>query len=133
MSSNLGDWPGNWSYISSLTVAGRFWSRRISRFGTHVDDWLALDTLIVNHALNATVLIAVLQDGLGFNTKRFVQADPAVASEQKLIFIGTVLYGAGSTSIRLAVIIFFFRIINSLDILREGQEVFRMVKDLVAP
>jgi hypothetical protein len=90
MASNLGVWSGSWGYIaalgflavlSSLTVAGRFWSRRISGLGTHVDDWLALATLIVNHALNATVLIAFLQDGLGFNTKRLVQADPAAASE----------------------------------------------------
>ncbi|KAI1190762.1 hypothetical protein F5B17DRAFT_427238 [Nemania serpens] len=48
-------------------------------------------------------------------------ADPRASSGlQKLTFIGTVLYGAGSTSVRLSVIIFYFRIFPTNAVRRGG-------------
>ncbi|KAI8632860.1 hypothetical protein F5Y19DRAFT_332140 [Xylariaceae sp. FL1651] len=130
MASTLGVWYGSWGYIAalsflavvaSLAVALRFWSRRISGLGTHADDWLALVTLFVHHGLNATIYIAFLADGLGFNTLTLLHSDPRAAEElQKLTFIGTILYGTGSTSIRLAVIIFYFRIFPTQAVRRGG-------------
>lgn len=82
---------------------------------------MALLTLLVHHGLGATILIAFLSDGLGFPMLRLAMADPRAARElQKLTFIGTVLYGAGSTSVRLSVIIFYFRIFPTTAVRRGG-------------
>lgn len=130
MASSLGIWESAWGYIgatiflaalSSLLVALRFWSRHISGLGVHWDDWLALLTLLVHHGLGATILIAFISDGLGFSMLRLAMADPRASSGlQKLTFIGTVLYGAGSTSVRLSVIIFYFRIFPTNAVRRGG-------------
>ncbi|KAI1178913.1 hypothetical protein F4777DRAFT_40265 [Nemania sp. FL0916] len=130
MASSLGIWSDAWGYIgatiflavlSSLAVASRFWSRRISGLGIHSDDWLALVTLIVHHGLAATIIVAFIADGLGFNTATLAMADNRAALElQKLTFIGTILYGLGSTSIRLSVIIFYFRIFPTSAVRRGG-------------
>ncbi|GAP90160.1 putative integral membrane protein [Rosellinia necatrix] len=130
MASSLGIWHGSWGYIgatiflaivSTLAVALRFWSRRISGLGIHTDDWLALVTLLVHHGLGATIIIAFVVDGLGFDTPTLILNDPAAAMElQKLTFIGTILYGVGSTSIRLSVIIFYFRIFPTKIVRRGG-------------
>ncbi|KAI1116730.1 hypothetical protein F5Y14DRAFT_53802 [Nemania sp. NC0429] len=130
MASSLGIWESAWGYIgviiflavlSSLFVALRFWSRRISRLGVYWDDWLALLTLLIHHGLGATILIAFISDGLGFPMMRLKAADPRAAAElQKLVFIGTILYGAGSTSVRLSVVIFYFRIFPTTTIRRGG-------------
>lgn len=130
MASSLGIWESAWGYVgatiflaalSSLLVALRFWSRYISGLGVHWDDWLALVTLLVHHGLGATILIAFISDGLGFPMVRLAKADPRAAMGlQKLTFIGTVLYGAGSTSVRLSVIIFYFRIFPTTAVRRGG-------------
>ncbi|KAI1748158.1 hypothetical protein F4782DRAFT_385209 [Xylaria castorea] len=130
MVSSLGIWRCSWGYIaatiflavlSTLTVALRFWSRRISGLGIHVDDWLALGTLIIHHGLGATILVAFLVDGLGFDTASLLMADLSAALDlQKLTFIGTILYGTASTSIRLSVIIFYFRIFPTTIVRRGG-------------
>ncbi|KAI0552407.1 hypothetical protein F4679DRAFT_88309 [Xylaria curta] len=130
MVSSLGIWRSSWGYIaatiflaalSTLAVALRFWSRRISGLGIHVDDWLALGTLIVHHGLGATILVAFLVDGLGFDTLSLLRADLSAAMDlQKLTFVGTILYGTASTSIRLSVIIFYFRIFPTTIVRRGG-------------
>ncbi|KAI0871840.1 hypothetical protein GGS24DRAFT_40131 [Hypoxylon argillaceum] len=130
MASSLGIWQNSWGYIgatiflaflASLAVALRFWSRRISGLGIHSDDWLALTTLFIHHGLAATIVLAFISDGLGFNTHSLLVADLRAATElQKLTFIGTILYGTGSTSIRLSVIIFYFRIFPTTTVRRGG-------------
>ncbi|KAI8948657.1 hypothetical protein F4801DRAFT_441755 [Xylaria longipes] len=130
MVSSLGIWRSSWGYIgatiflaalSTLAVALRFWSRLISGLGIHADDWLALGTLLVHHGLGATILVAFLVDGLGFDTLSLLMADARSAMDlQKLTFIGTILYGIGSTSIRLSVIIFYFRIFPTKTVRRGG-------------
>ncbi|KAI0097225.1 hypothetical protein GGR51DRAFT_486025 [Nemania sp. FL0031] len=129
MASSLGIWENSWGYIAatillaflaSLLVALRFWSRWISAQGIHSDDWLALATLLVHHGLGAMILVAFISYGLGFSTTSLEAADPHAAMElQKLTFIGTILYGTGSTSIRLSVIIFYFRLFSTA-IVRRG-------------
>ncbi|KAI0453361.1 hypothetical protein F5B21DRAFT_287360 [Xylaria acuta] len=130
MVSSLGIWRSSWGYVaatiflavlSTLAVALRFWSRRISGLGIHVDDWLALVTLVIHHGLGATTLVAFLVYGLGFDTPSLMRADPSSAMDlQKLTFVGTILYGTGSTSIRLSVIAFYFRIFPTKIIRRGG-------------
>ncbi|KAJ8125913.1 hypothetical protein O1611_g7725 [Lasiodiplodia mahajangana] len=129
MASSLGIWENSWGYIAatiflaflaSLLVALRFWSRWISAQGIHSDDWLALATLFVQHGLGAIILVGFISYGLGFSTKSLETADAHAAKQlQKLTFIGTILYGTGSTSIRLSVIIFYFRIFAT-KIVRRG-------------
>ncbi|KAI1427070.1 hypothetical protein F5Y12DRAFT_195682 [Xylaria sp. FL1777] len=118
MTSSLGICHASWGYIaataflavlSSLAVALRFWSRRISGFGIYADDWLALFTLVVHHGLGATIFIAFLVDGLGFDTLTLATDQRAAMELRKLYFIGNILYGTALTSIRLSVLIFYFR------------------------
>ncbi|KAJ3578504.1 hypothetical protein NPX13_g2060 [Xylaria arbuscula] len=118
--SSLGVWQGAWGYVggiiflgvlASVTVALRFWARRLSGLGASSDDWLALFALLVHHGLGALVIVAFLQWGVGFDLPVLLSAAPWASVEQlKLMFITTVLYGTASTSIRLSVIIFFLRI-----------------------
>ncbi len=129
MTSSLGICHSSWGYIaataflvvlSSLAVALRFWSRRISGLGIYTDDWLVLFTLIVLHGLAATIFIAFLVDGLGFDKQILATDKRATMELQKLNFIGTVLYGTGLTSIRLSVIIFCLRVFPTPIIRRGG-------------
>jgi hypothetical protein len=92
-SSSLGVWHECWGYIgvliflaavASLAVALRFWSRRITHSGIHTDDWLALFTLFVHHGLVATVLVAFLANGLGFNTPTLSTADARTMELKKV-------------------------------------------------
>ncbi|KAI0424826.1 hypothetical protein F5Y09DRAFT_126161 [Xylaria sp. FL1042] len=128
-SSSLGICHASWGYIgataflvvlSSLAVALRFWSRRISGLGIYTDDWLALFTLIVHHGLAATIFIAFLVDGLGFDKLTLATDKHAENELQKLYFIGTILYGTGLTSIRLSVIVFYFRTFPTAIVRRGG-------------
>ncbi|KAI3321639.1 hypothetical protein HD806DRAFT_159224 [Xylariaceae sp. AK1471] len=130
MASSLGIWHESWGYIgalsflavlSSVSVAFRFWSRRISGLGIHTDDWLALFTLFIHHGLTTTIFIAFIADGLGFDSADLVMADLRAAMElQKLTFIGTILYGTGSTGIRLSVVMFYLRIFPTKTVRRGG-------------
>ncbi|KAJ2988017.1 hypothetical protein NUW58_g4196 [Xylaria curta] len=130
MASSLGIWSSAWGYIAptiflavlaTLAVALRFWSRQISGLGIHADDWLALVTLFFSFGLGATILVAFLVDGLGFDTASLIEADLVAAMDlQKLTFVGTILYGTASTSIRLSVIIFYFRIFPTKIVRRGG-------------
>ncbi|KAI1819410.1 hypothetical protein F4861DRAFT_139691 [Xylaria intraflava] len=129
MASSLGVWHDCWGYIAallflavlaSLAVALRFWSRRVSGPGVQLDDWLALGALFIHHGLCGTVLAAFLGDGLGFDTSTLEAVDDHAATElQKFNFIGTILYGTGSTSIRLSVVLFYLRVFST-KIVRRG-------------
>ncbi|KAI1816134.1 hypothetical protein GGS20DRAFT_575689 [Poronia punctata] len=130
MASSLGVWHECWGYVgvlvflaflASVAVALRFWSRRITGSGPYSDDWLALFTLLAHHGLVATVLVAFLADGLGFDTLTLQTADQRAEIEmQKLTFVGTVLYGMVLTCIRLAVILFYLRIFPTKTVRRGG-------------
>lgn len=90
MASSLGIRHESWGYIvtlsilsilASVAVAFRFWARRISGLGIHADDWLALFTIIVHHGLVATIFIAFLVDGLGYDTPTLMRVDRRAAME----------------------------------------------------
>lgn len=51
--------------ISTITCAGRFWARKLTGVGWGIDDWLALASLVVNHAFCAVTVEATLNGGLG--------------------------------------------------------------------
>ncbi|KAI1328683.1 hypothetical protein F5Y16DRAFT_368369 [Xylariaceae sp. FL0255] len=121
METTFGIWRDSWAYIAvlellalfaSFIVGLRFWSRRISGLGIHADDWLALVTVLIQHGLNAVILIAFLAEGLGMRPLDIAATypDSDCASLEKLTLAGTLLYGLSSTTIRLAVIILYFRL-----------------------
>ncbi|KAK1953689.1 hypothetical protein LY78DRAFT_594075 [Colletotrichum sublineola] len=45
--------------IATFTCIGRFWARKLTRLGWGLDDWLALASLIVNHAFCVTTVCVV--------------------------------------------------------------------------
>ncbi|RWA10070.1 hypothetical protein EKO27_g5023 [Xylaria grammica] len=130
MTSSAGAWYGAWGFVgttiflaavSSLAVTLRFWARWISGLGIHTDDWLTLGALAVHHGFGATLIVSFLADGLGFDSAELKEADPRAAMElQKVTFIGTILYGIGSTMIRLSVILFYFRVFPTKIVRRGG-------------
>ncbi|KAI1289074.1 hypothetical protein F5Y03DRAFT_64217 [Xylaria venustula] len=129
MTSSLGICHASWGYIavtavlailSTFAVALRFWSRRLSGLKIYADDWVALFTLIVHHGLGATIFIAFIADGLGFDTLTLATDQRAAMELHKLFFIGAILYGAGLTGLRLSVILFYFRTFPTLVIRRGG-------------
>ncbi|KAI0972111.1 hypothetical protein F4678DRAFT_68801 [Xylaria arbuscula] len=129
MTSSLGICHASWGYIaataflavlSTFVVALRFWSRRLSGLGIYADDWVALFTLIAHHGLGATIFIAFIVDGLGFDTLTLATDQRAAMELRKLFFIGAILYGAGLTGLRLSVILFYFRTFPTLLIRRGG-------------
>lgn len=69
-------WPNSVSYFVSLSLLAllasigvglRFWSRKVTGLGTHIDDWLALLTAVLNHALTASIFVSFILYGLGAN------------------------------------------------------------------
>ncbi|KAF2969088.1 hypothetical protein GQX73_g4486 [Xylaria multiplex] len=129
MTSSIGVWHGAWGFVgatiflavlSSLAVALRFWSRWISGLGVYLDDWLTLCALAVHHGFGATIIVAFLADGLGFDTMVLATDERAAVDLLKVTFIGTILYGIGSTLIRLSVILFYFRIFPTKIVRRGG-------------
>lgn len=134
--SSLGVWSGAWGYVggiiflgvlASVTIALRFWARRLSGLGACCDDWLALFALLVHHGLGALVIVAYLQWDVGFDLPVLISTASWASMEQlKLIFITTILYGTASTSIRLSVIIFFLRIFPT-QIVKRGAYVLTLL------
>lgn len=63
--------------ISTITCAGRFWARKLTGVGWGLDDWLALASLVVNHAFCAVTVEATVNGGLGRTILVVMAEDPA--------------------------------------------------------
>lgn len=62
--------------ISTITCAGRFWARKLTGVGWGLDDWLALASLVVNHAFCAITIEATVNGGLGRSILVVMAEDP---------------------------------------------------------
>lgn len=62
--------------ISTITCAGRFWARKLTGVGWGLDDWLALASLVVNHAFCAVTIEATVSGGLGRSIVVVMAEDP---------------------------------------------------------
>ncbi|KAI0162104.1 hypothetical protein GGR57DRAFT_453141 [Xylariaceae sp. FL1272] len=130
MATTLGVWSGSWGYIASLLVLAllaslavilRFWSRYTSMVRIRSDDWLALTALLLHHGLTAAIILAFLKFDLGYDIATKNAIDPGSEHRlQKLTLAGTLLYGFSITTLRLSVIIFYFRIFPTRTLRRTG-------------
>lgn len=62
--------------IATITCIGRFWARKLTGLGWGIDDWLALVSLIINHAFCATTIEATVNGGLGRSIVDVMAEDP---------------------------------------------------------
>ncbi|KDN71524.1 hypothetical protein CSUB01_12076 [Colletotrichum sublineola] len=97
--------------IATFTCIGRFWARKLTRLGWGLDDWLALASLIVNHAFCVTTVVATVQGGLGRSIVDVMAEDPM----ELIIFLKCVVaaeffYGISSPLIKLSLLAFYWRV-----------------------
>lgn len=62
--------------ISTFTCVGRFWARKLTGVGWGLDDWLALASLVVNHAFCGITIEATVNGGLGRSVVVVMVEDP---------------------------------------------------------
>lgn len=62
--------------FSTLMVGLRFWSRKLSRFGIGLDDWLALATLVLLYFVLALSVVLVYEGGVGKPMSQAVREQP---------------------------------------------------------
>jgi hypothetical protein len=116
-------WDGAVGYISVFAVLGavatattvlRLWSARLVRNTYHSDDWLLLLTLLTHHAFTGVIIAAFAREHLGDDTAWVAVHHPAsIPGLRKLLFVLTLLFGLTTTTVRLSVLIFYWRILNS--------------------
>ncbi|VUC32364.1 unnamed protein product [Clonostachys rosea] len=128
-------WDGAIVYLSIFSILGllatlaivfRFWSTRLLRNTYHLDDWLSLATLVIHHAFTGVIITAFVKEHLGQDTKwvaenhpasivglRKIKIDADIEIEPKLLFILTLMFGLTTTTIRLSVLQFYWRILSS--------------------
>lgn len=64
------------AFIATMTCAARFWARKLTGLNWSWDDWLALASLLVNHAFMAITVNAAFH-GLGQSMTVLLETSPA--------------------------------------------------------
>ncbi|KAI0555333.1 hypothetical protein F4679DRAFT_523352 [Xylaria curta] len=99
------------AFFATLSVALRFWARRLMCVTWQIDDYLALIALLVHHGIVPLIAIAIELGGLGHDTKLFTMAHPsATVFFYQSFFVGGVIYAVSSPLIKLSVLSFYWRI-----------------------
>ncbi|KAI1300050.1 hypothetical protein F5Y03DRAFT_386112 [Xylaria venustula] len=99
------------AFFATLSVALRFWARRLMCLSWQIDDYLALIALLIHHGLIPLIVILIELGGLGKDTRLYTMAHPgAAAIFYQCIFVGCVIYAATSPLIKLSVLAFYWRI-----------------------
>lgn len=62
--------------VSTLFVILRFWSRKLSRFGIGLDDWLTLATLVLLYFVLALSVVLVYEGGVGKPMSQAMREQP---------------------------------------------------------
>lgn len=62
--------------FATFMVALRFWSRKLSRFGIALDDWLTLVTLVLLYFVLALSVVLVYEGGVGKPMSQALREQP---------------------------------------------------------
>ncbi|KAI0172252.1 hypothetical protein GGR52DRAFT_549624 [Hypoxylon sp. FL1284] len=99
------------AFLATVATAARFWSRKLTGFPLGLDDWLALASLIIQHAFLVCSFVDCILGGLGRDQRLVLAEDPnSIVVLFKGIFAGEVFYGLSSPLIKLSVLAFYWRI-----------------------
>ncbi|KAI1750013.1 hypothetical protein F4782DRAFT_264717 [Xylaria castorea] len=99
------------AFLATLSVALRFWARRLMRLAWGIDDYLALIALVIQHGAEAGTIVCVELGGLGRDTRLFTIGNPnATVYFYQSIFAIEVFYALSSPIIKLSVLAFYWRI-----------------------
>ncbi|KAI0459605.1 hypothetical protein F5B21DRAFT_455402 [Xylaria acuta] len=99
------------AFTATLSVALRFWARKLMRVGWGIDDYLALVALSIHHGAEAATITCVELGGLGRDTRLFTIGNPnATVSFYQSVLAIEVLYALSSPIIKLSVLAFYWRI-----------------------
>ncbi|KAI1740767.1 hypothetical protein F4680DRAFT_85944 [Xylaria scruposa] len=99
------------AFAATLSVALRFWARRLMRMTWEIDDYLALIALLIQHGAEAGTIVCVELGGLGRDVMLFTIENPnATVYFYQSIFAIEVLYALSSPIIKLSVLAFYWRI-----------------------
>ncbi|KAK1987631.1 hypothetical protein LZ30DRAFT_701494 [Colletotrichum cereale] len=97
--------------IATFTCIGRFWARKLTGLGWGLDDWLALASLVVNHAFCATTIVATIHGGLGRSIVEVMAEDPMkLIIFLKCVVMAEFFYGISSPLIKLSLLAFYRRV-----------------------
>ncbi|TDZ21564.1 Satratoxin biosynthesis SC1 cluster protein 4 [Colletotrichum orbiculare MAFF 240422] len=97
--------------IATVTCGGRFWARKLTGMNWGLDDWLALASLVVNHAFCAITIQATIYGGLGRSIVVVMAEDPLqVVTFLKCVVAAEFCYGFSSPLIKLSLLAFYWRV-----------------------
>ncbi|KAI1272007.1 hypothetical protein F5Y07DRAFT_321965 [Xylaria sp. FL0933] len=101
----------SFAFIATLSVALRFWARKLIHQSWKTDDYLALLALSLAHGTAAAAFTSVELGGLGRDTALFTMRHPgATVYFYKSVFAIDVLYALSSPIIKLSVLAFYWRV-----------------------
>ncbi|KAI3397725.1 hypothetical protein diail_10378 [Diaporthe ilicicola] len=105
------------SYFLTIFSTGmvilRFWSRKLSRFGIGLDDWLALATLFVLYLVLALSVVLVYEGGVGKTMAQAVREQPMAPvtslKANQLLYALEWAYLLASPLMKLSVLAYYWR------------------------
>ncbi|KAI1408768.1 hypothetical protein F5Y13DRAFT_204510 [Hypoxylon sp. FL1857] len=98
------------AFIATVSVALRFWARKLTSLRPELDDYLVLSALIAHHGVAGAATVQVLIGGVG-RDMRIVSQDPsAVVTLFKMFFVSEIFYGFSSSLVKLGLLVFYCRV-----------------------
>ncbi|GAW16378.1 hypothetical protein ANO14919_058040 [Xylariales sp. No.14919] len=99
------------AFFATLSVALRFWARRLTRASWQIDDYLALIALLVHHGLIPVFTTGIELGGLGKDTRLFTMTHPSATKFLfQAFFAGEIIFAISSPLIKLSVLSLYWRI-----------------------
>lgn len=97
--------------LSTAMVILRFWSRKLSRFGVGLDDWLTVATLLLLYFVLALSVLLVYEGGAGKSISEALREQPmAPVTSLKLLYALEWAYLFASPLMKLSVLAYYWRI-----------------------
>ncbi|KAG8166670.1 hypothetical protein KVR01_002359 [Diaporthe batatas] len=97
--------------FATFMVILRFWSRKLSRFGIALDDWLTLATLVLLYIVLALSVVLVYEGGVGKPMSQALREQPmAPVTSLKLLYGLEWTYLFASPLMKLSVLAYYWRI-----------------------
>ncbi|KAI1453772.1 hypothetical protein F4805DRAFT_478239 [Annulohypoxylon moriforme] len=99
------------AFITTIVVALRFWSRRLIRQPFGLDSYLCLASLLMQHAVMAGGLVALVNGEGGRDMRIIVAENPdAVIVLFQSMFVSEIAYTYSSPLVKLSVLLFYKRV-----------------------